>query len=197
MIRDRNIEWKRKRVFLHPLQGGGWNAGSGAATIVGLHTGDPVFAELSTFGFGAVRFEAEGDEWVQLWQLPKDVDVDKPIYFRVVWSSESTTAADKATFILTYKAVADGETLAAANTALDTPIPQDTWGATSAFTVARTDWGKINGGTLSEGDLLVLETEIDSTDVTIGSEYIYFLGLEVEYTPKKTFGPGMTTEPSE
>ena len=195
MIRDRNIDWKRKRIHLEPLTGMGWTT---AGTVpVGLHTGAPVFAELSTFGFGAVKFEAAGDEWVQLWQLPKDCDVSKPIRFRVVWSTESTTAADKATFKLTYKAVADGEALAAANTALDTTIAQDTWGATAAYTIARTAWGQIAADTLSEGDLLVLETEIDATDVDIANEYIYFLGLEIEYTPKKTKGTGITAEPTE
>ena len=192
MIRDKNIEWERKRARIDPLVGLGWTT---AGTVpVGLHTGAPVFAEIGTLGFGAVKFEAAGDEWVNVWGLPADVDVNHPVYFRVLYSSESSTAADTMTFILTYKAVAEGEALAAADTALNTTIAVDTYGGAAAKTLAKTGWGVVNGGVLSEGDTLVLETEIDATDATIGSEYVYLVGLEVEYTPKRTAGTGHSAE---
>jgi hypothetical protein len=189
MIRDRNIDWARKRVTLEALQGMGWYV---STTVVGLHTGDPDYVELSTFGVGAVQFAQEGDEWCQMWELPKDLDVHFPIYFKVKWSSEST-AEDGATFILTYHDAGIGEALAAADTALSTPLVEDTHTGT-AFTVNKTEAGVIAADTLSDGDTLVLETEIHATDATIGSEYIYFLGLEIEYTPKKTLGDGKEVE---
>lgn len=196
MIRDKNIEWKRKRLHIDPLVGLGWTT---AGTVpVGLHTGAPVFAELGSLGFGAVKFEATGDEWVNTFQLPKDVDVSKPVYMRVLWTTDSTTSTDDATFIVTYKAIGLGEALASADTALNTPIAEDRYGSGTAQVLAATPWGKINGGVLSAGDYLVVETEIDATDATIGSEFIYFLGLEVEYTPKKTVGAtGLRNEPGE
>ncbi len=192
MIRDRNIEWERKRVQIDPLVGMGWTT---AGTVpVGLHTGAPVFAEIGTLGFGAVKFEGEGDEWCNLWALPADVDVDQPLYLRVVYSSGSSTAADTMTFIVTYKAFAEGEAFAAADTALNTAIAADTYGGAAANTVAKTAWGKINGAVLSEGDILLIETEIHATDATIASEFVYLVGLEVEYSPKRTAGTGNSQE---
>jgi len=190
MIRDRNVEWRSKRLFL-PVGG---DLGYTATGLVGWHTGAPVFAELSTLGYGAVKFELASDEYVQVLPLPRDVDVDHPVYFRVYWSTESTEATDTAEFILTYADIAAGEEMTAADTALNTVIATDTWGTATAFTLAITEWGKINASTLSNGDLMVLETEINATDATIASEFIYFLGLEMEYTPRVTVGVGSTQE---
>lgn len=189
MIRDRNIEWKTKRLFL-PVPG----IGETATGLVGRHTGAPVTAEISTLGYGAVQFDTAGDEFVHVLPLPRDVDVDQPIYFRIYWTTDSTTAADTATFILTYADIAAGEALTAADTALSTAIAVDTYGSASADVLAITEWGKLNGKTLTAGDLLILETEIDATDATIGSEYIYYFGLEMEYTPAETKGVGSVQE---
>ena len=191
--RDQQIDWRRKRVFIEPLQGMGWT--TGGTVPVGLHTGAPVFAEISTHGFGAVKFEAVADEWVQTWQLPYDLDTEHPIYVAVLWTTAATTAADTASFIVTYKRIAVGSALAAAATALDTPITLlDEYGTTTALTIKKTDYGIINGGTLTDDDFIVWETEIDATTVTINSEFIYFLGLEIVYTPKMCTGIGKTYE---
>ena len=189
MIRDRNVEWKSKRIFL-PTVG----VGETATGLVGRHTGAPVTAELGALGYGCVRFELASDEYVHVLPLPRDLDVEHPIYFRIYWTTDGSTAADTAQFILTYADIAAGEELTAADTALSTAIATDTFGSTTALTLAITEWGKLNGSTLTKGDILILETEINATDVTIASEYIYYLGLEIEYTPEATVGGGPTQE---
>jgi len=190
MIRDRNIEWKSKRKFLS-VPGTGWDA----TGLVGRHTGAPTTGELGALGYGAVRFDADGDEFVQIVPLPRDLDVEHPVYFRVYWTTDGTTAADTIDFILTYADIAIDEELTSADTALSTAIAQDTYGTTTALTLKATEWGKLNASTLTEGDTLVLETEMDATDIDVGSsEIVYFLGLEMEYTPKATAGVGPTQE---
>jgi len=196
MIRDKNIQWRRKRQYIAPLHGASYEP-SGSA-LAGKGTGAPVTVAIDTGAPMVVRFEEAGDKWINFIGLPKDVDVEKPLYIRVLWSTNSTTATDDATFIVLYKRVPAGVALAAAATALDTPIAEDRFGTTVAKTLCKTDWGKIAGKKLVEGDMLVLETEIDATDATIASEYIFFLGLEIEYTPKKTEGAsGLVNEPND
>ena len=190
MIRDRNVEWKSKRLFI-PVVGTGWDA----TGLVGRHSGAPTTGELGALGYGAVRFDGAGDEFVQILPLPRDVDVEHPIYFRVYWTTDSTTSADTIDFILTYADIAADEELTAADTALSTAIAQDTYGTTTALTLKTTAWGKLNGSTLTKGDFLILETEMDATDIDVGSsEIVYFLGLEMEYTPEATVGGGPTQE---
>lgn len=190
MIRDRNIEWKSKRLFL-PSPGIGWDA----TGLVGRHTGAPVTGELSTLGYGAVTFDAAGDEFVQMIPLPRDLDVEHPVYFRVYWTTDGATAADTAEFILTFADIAAGEEFTAADTALDTAIATDTYGTATALILAKTAWGKVNASTFTAGDMLVLETELNATDIDVAStELVFFLGLEMEYTPEATVGGGPTQE---
>lgn len=189
MIRDRNIEWKSKRIFL-PTVG----ISETATGLAGMGTGDPVTTELGSLGYGAVKFELDGDEYVHVLPLPRDLDTDHPIYFRIYWTTAGTETTDTAQFILTYADIAAGEELTAADTALSTVIATDTFGSGTALTLAITEWGKLNAGTLTAGDLLILETEINATDVTIASDFIYYLGLEIEYTPYATKGVGSISE---
>ena len=190
MIRDRNIEWKSKRLFL-PSPGIGWDA----TGLVGRHTGAPTTGELGALGFGAITFNALGDEYVQMIPLPRDLDVEHPVYFRVYWTTDGATAADTSQFILTYADIAAGEEFTAADTALNTAIATDTYGTATALILAITEWGKVNASTFTEGDMLVLETELNATDVDVAStELVFFLGLEMEYTPKATSGVGPTQE---
>ena len=196
-MRDQQISWKRKKVFIEPLRGMGWT--TGGTVPLGLHTGAPVAAEMSTFGYAVIQFDAASDEWVQFWQIPYDLDPEHPVYIAVLWST-AAAAADTADFIVTYTRLGVESELAAAATALNTAIAQDTHTGTT-LTINRTEQGKINGGTLTADDYLVFETEIDAStvgdgagDFTSGSEYIYFLGLEITYTPRMCAGIGQSYE---
>ena len=175
----------------------GWT--TGGTVPLGLHTGAPVCAEVSSFGYSVVRFDAATDEWVQLWQIPYDLDPEHPVYISVLWSTVAA-AADTVDFTLTYTRLNTGSEIAAAATALDTTVAQDTHTGTT-LTINKTEQGKIDGGTLSDGDFLVLETTVDAStvgdgagDFTSPAEYIYFLGLEITYTPRMCAGIGQSYE---
>lgn len=189
-IRDKDIEWERKRIFLQA-----WgDAGFTATGLVGIHTGGPVYAELGTLGIGVVDMEA-GDMYTHLLPLPSDADVAQDIRFRVFWSTDSTTAADTVDFVLLYSATAEAEALTTGASALDTTIAQDTHTSGNASALHKTAWGILDADTLTEGDVLHLNVEMDATAVdTAGSEHVYYLGTQMEYTPKRTAGSGMCEE---
>lgn len=183
MIRDTHIEWKRKRVFLPAVEGGGIIATS----PVGLHTGAPVYAEMHNTGVGAIKFEAAGDEFVHLWPIPSDCDVDNDIYARTVYTTDETGDGVTVDFILTYHDITNDETLAAADTALDTVIANDTTDRGAPMALYKTAWGIIDSAKVIAEDFLVLETEINAF-TPIAATFIWYLGLEIEYTPRKTAG---------
>jgi hypothetical protein len=186
MIRDRNIEWKKKRLFIPVTE----FSGLGHSAFLGA--GDVVLAELSTLGIGAARLEDLTDKILHAMNLPHDVDVTQPIYARVHWTSDSAAAEDTATMKVQYKAIADQEALAAPDTALDTVIAADTLGG--QLYLCKSPWGTINANKIAKDDLVVFEVSCSATDATIASEYIYVLGLELEYSPAKTAGNGMGRE---
>ena len=189
LITDRNMEWKRKRIWIPAVNASGFSID----TPVGLHTGAPVWAEHSTFGYAGIKIEAAGDEYVHFLPLPHDVDVDHPIYIRTVSTTGSSTNTDAIDYILTYTAKAHGEVLAAAATALDTTIAADTNTGT-ANQLYLGAWGQIAASTLTEGDVLILEFELNSTDVDLSSEFIWYLGFQMEYTPRKMWGTDVLPE---
>lgn len=187
-VKDKDIYWRRKRVWL-PTSSHGW---SGTA-LTSAHTGAPAHTEISTFGFGGLKFDAEGEEFSFLWNLPADADVNQKIYFRLFYTTGSSTATDTFTWKMYYNACTTTTgTIQVGETAISNQLPVDTYGAAAANYLRKTGWGSLNAGTLSNGSMVTLRVEMDASDATLASEYAYLFGIEAEYTPKKTVGPGMT-----
>jgi len=186
MIRDRNIDWARKRVYYGALDlQYPKTAKDTDETIVGAGTGDVILAEISTSGIVGWRLEATGDLIHDIKPLPWDFDSTQPLYIRVYWSSDSNTTTDDVTILAKYKKLSNGTAAAAGNTALDTAIPEDR--LIAQYGIMKTGWGKINANKLTAGEMYAWQFNVSATDVTIASEYIYFIGYELEYTPFKCY----------
>lgn len=189
MIKDTHIEWKLKRVFLPAVEGGSFTATS----PVGLRTGDPVYAEIGNLGVGTIKFEADDDEFVHLWMIPADCDVDNDVYFRAVYTTLETGNAVTFIPILTYHDFTDQEAMAAADTNLDTAIATDTVEEGVSRALYKSAWGTMSAAKVIAGDCLVLELE-QSAFAPIATTFILYFGLEVEYTPRKTAGADTLNE---
>jgi hypothetical protein len=150
--------------------------------------GDSV-AEVNSSNMGGVLLDTDGSSIAGLIQLPTECDRDNDIGIRVVFSSASTTAADKANWIVLYKALIPETTVVeAAATALNTTIATDTIGDTTAHVLRQSPQGIINGGTLGDTvRYLIVDIEADDLDTALT-----FYGIELEFTPK--FYKGRITE---
>lgn len=179
---------KYKHIYL-PLQQQGWNAIANASdqadiavedAVISAAAGNPSFGEVSTFGFTGLHMDAAGDSIAHLWPIPYDLDTKSPIEFRVWWSSASTNTDDTFTWKVLYaQYTIDATVLAAPTSALSTVIAADT--LVGANYIQATPWGKLNGGLLTDGNILGLEIELDATDATLGSEATYGYFLEIRY----------------
>ena len=184
---DYDVE-KYKHVYI-PLQQQGWYAIANASdqadiavedAVASAGSGNPSFGEISTFGFTGLHIDAAGDDISLLWPVPFDCDVKSAIDFRVWWSSGSSTTTDTFTWKILYgEFTADGEVLAAPATALSTAIAADT--LVGANYIQATAWGTLNGGTLTNGNMIGLTVELDAADATLGSEATYGYILEIRY----------------
>ena len=180
MIKDKNINWTRKRVYIGCNQFNGWKAseflGSGAVD----------FEEVSTFAIGGARLELTTDQVADCRPLPVDFDIKHPLYIRVYWSSDYSSTDGTALFRIRYIGIADGEVLEAPSTmGLDTVITADTSGG--SYFLHKSSWGKINEGTFDDGDFFIMEIICTAVaNITINSDYVFVHGYELEYTPKKT-----------
>jgi hypothetical protein len=183
---DKSFEWRPGRVHIPVSNFTGILGASGVS--VGANTGAPVQQEISTFGVVGILMDTAGDVLDHNWSLPYDVDLNKDILFRVHWTSGSSTTADTITWKVFYKPIVpNSTTIAAASTALDTVIAQDT--VIGAYTWQATEWGVLNGGTLAANvEKLMLQVELDAFAAGL-TEDKFPLELEIAYSPKRLRGP--------
>jgi hypothetical protein len=180
LIRDFNIEWLEKSVYIP--------ASTFQSQITGAFIGDgtPVFAEIAAADVTAPLLASTGTGLNHIMRIPYDVDRNHAIRFRVWWSN-NTTDADVETPVLVYKALANGGVVIDAATALDTVIPATTFAAT-ADTVTASGFGVIKRGTLADtSEFLILK--VTCTFNTASNSELSIYGLEMRYTPRKTAGP--------
>jgi len=153
------------------LQGQGWNAIANASdqadiaindAVVSAGAGNPSFGEVGTTGVTALLPDAAGDLVSVLWPIPYDCDVKSPIEFAVQWGSSEATLTDTVTFKVLYtEHTLNVTALTAAATALSTAIAADT-NVAGVSAVQQTAYGILNGGTVTNGNLLTLDVEIDA-----------------------------------
>lgn len=247
MIRDRNIDWIRKRIYIPARDFGMWTSpiaeasGTGSSQNVahllgstpqviiasqseqdtsasdialGTHTATNVLltqpdsaqkaliyaalapTEYSTFGFGGFHIQTAGDIYTTFLRCPYDVDTAFEIGFKVNFVSGSSTAADIFDWIILadFKAVAVA--LLAPTTVLDTVV--DIAGTLGTATADLNSWssrGVKNSGFLTRDEIeagagIMFSVELDSTQSTLASEELHFLGCELDYVPLKTRGLG-------
>lgn len=180
MLRDFNMEWLEKRVFL-PAQ-----VFQTFVTGAGVAAGDPVFQEINASGVTGIQVAAASDAISTLW-MPSDLDITKQIRFRVWWSKNSADA-DQETVTVLYRAyVAGTTTIDVPASALSTPIPAYTFG-TVANVLEVTDFGILNRNTLPNTTAM-LGLNVASTMTTASTTEISIVGLEIRYTPRRTAGP--------
>lgn len=195
---DDEIVWRAKRLWL-PVTSFANYVGA-AGVNAGVHTGAPVWQELSTFGVAGVLLDTAADEVNTYMPIPYDMDFSKRIYVRVHWTTGSVTTADTIDFKVWYKALVHETTaiLAIGNTggvALDKLIAQDTVPTTTAYTWNITEAGWLDAGKLAEDtNALLWSIELDAFAAGL-TEDKFALGLELQYTPRRLAGgDGMAHE---
>ena len=180
MIRDYNVDWLEKAVYM-PMT-------TMQSQVSGAFIGDgtPVFAEISSFDYTGVLLAATGTGVNHIMRVPYDLDRGKQIRFRVWWTL-NVTDADVETPTLVYNQQAAGTVGVDAATALNTPIPAYTFNGT-ANAIEVTGFGVINKNViLATTEFLTLKLTL--TFNTASNSEVSFLGLEMRYTPRKMNGP--------
>lgn len=146
-----------------------------------MGAGAPEFAEVNSSEIGAVLTAASNDSYGQLWQLPCGIDLTAAIKFRVLFSESGTGGAGSAQYVVKYTELVLGTTaLSIGATALSTAISATT-PSTTAHCIQGTEWGTLNGNTLTAGgqgeNCVALITTCTLTTISDASAY----ALQVEF----------------
>ncbi len=132
MIRDRNIDWRRKRFFINAMD---FTGTIGGTNKLGLGAGAPVASEITALNLGAMNIGAADDEFIHYMAVPYDADPESELGFRIGWTSGSTTDADDMTWTLLCDFKAEDASFVAPVTAISSAdaVLDDVVGATAAL----------------------------------------------------------------
>jgi hypothetical protein len=179
MIKDRNIEWNVKRVFIPPQA----MSGFAADQVTGLGAGAPIYQEIDAGSqISGLQIGAAGDEIFTHWKLPWDLDRTAPIAARILFAHASTDADDPdwKVFMKGWKA---GAALSAANSSADETLTFPALAVAGvALALCVTAWQKTGASPFDADDLFALLCIEANGLGSASANEITLLGLELAYT---------------
>ncbi len=192
MIRDRNIEWARQRMYIPVWQFQGYELVEGTPnTFAGMDTGAPAFAEVSTFGYKGMLIAAANDAVSHIIEFPSFWDITKPIGVRVRYAVLATAALDDAiVWSVVYDQADVAEVLVNPATALNTVIATQSPSVVTAGVTYRSPRGIINANVFDDSALdgMFAFTLAVPTLTQFDADQVSLLGISFDYVPRMTVG---------
>ena len=197
-VRNKHIDLLAKRVFI-PASYFTTGQVSGASTVLtsGLGSGTPNLVELGTSNIAALKLAATTDELDWLW-TPSDFDNSQRLLLRYLWTSDYGTANGTATFTTLYTPHSVGTAAAIGATALTVAHGASTKVSATARALYWSNYGIIAPTIAGQGAGLTFDPATIAVSfnvkasavsgITIASDFVYVLGVELVYTPRLTFG---------
>lgn len=183
MIRDRNIDWRRKKVY-YPAA-----AWADKVTSVGVGTGGPVESEINSLNITAMNAAAANDEFINHLAIPYDLDPDSEVGFRIHWLTGSTTDADDFVFTFLLDVKANEAAVVKPVTALDTVIADIVLGTVAPWAHQWSGRGIKDAGFLTRAQVedglawMGWEAKITTMDADEGT---WVLGVLMDYKVRAT-----------
>lgn len=197
-VRNCHLDLITKRTFI-PASAFVQSQVTGASVILdaGFGTGAAQLLELGTSAHGAIRLEAVNDDVNYLW-IPSDFDNRHPLYVRYLWTSDYASADGTATFTTLFTPIKSGEAVAIGGTALTKVHGASAKAVATARAISWSNYGMI--APLATGthanhtfnpEVIAVAFNVTCSavaNITIASDYVWLLGMELVYTPRLTFG---------
>jgi hypothetical protein len=177
---------------------------TGPATLsVGWSTGSPSYTQFPSSRVGGIRLAATTSQIDHMWRVPSMVDKNHPIYFRHHWMTQVAGTTPTMTISQWIATLSSATSLAAVSptAALDTIVPDST--STGEQTLNLTGRGAIAPLATGLAAFQVMQDavehvhitlQITSTNWAIAQLPVFWLGMDIEYTPRLTFGDGSRRE---
>tara|TARA_R100001594_G_scaffold141778_1_gene188109 strand:+ start:849 stop:1448 length:600 start_codon:yes stop_codon:yes gene_type:complete len=195
MIRDKNINYKYKIDTVEAQNFSSmFNLDSGNGDIELANDNDIHFEQIDTTGLVGLKMTTSTAQLARtLLYSPTHIDWANDVFFRVIWSSDSTDGSDTITWQIKLLKRDEGGFPALGTQALDTVIAADT--NQGAACIHYTSWGKLNGGTIAPdlNDFVVVDVELTAFDAV---EDKFCVGYQMAYLPKLTDSPQVNDQPA-
>lgn len=204
-VRDSHIDYVLKRVWIPASMAIGSQVTGASTSLVGGFAGTtPLYADVNSTHAGAAKLTATSDHVYISWQIPYDLDNQHRLFVRHLWTSGYGTANGTATFLDKYNLSKVGDALTAPATGMTTDRAASTKVSATAYTLYWTPYSILAATTSGQGagQLFPMNAEHIVWDfscsavsgITLASDFVYWLGCEISYTPSMTYGDGSRRE---
>ena len=213
-IRDRHVDYLLEKVFIQAS-----DVVKNVATLTGTNTplsltvgfsiGSPSYINVPSGRIGGVLLIGTTPTIDHFWRIPSAVDKNHPIYFRHHWTSAISGLTPSISFNTFFVTISAGTSLTAGatspTTAINTAVP-----ASANNGATGTPWvynltGRGAIAPLATGlaafqlmqdtvEALQITIQAGSTNFNISANNVIWLGMDVEYTPRRTYGDGSRRE---
>ena len=186
-ISDKNIQWKRKKLWIDQRDMGRIRDGTDGMFSVG--SGNPIESVVTGKAISGLLQASAGDTQSFFLSVPYDLDPRSEMGVTVHWTTGDDTAADYVTWIVTYSAIKENVVIPASGSALDTAITtQDT--TEGALFWQKTSRGIIDADTLSilsdDPEQVGLRFFVEADALSGIGSGLWLLGVELDYYPAMT-----------
>lgn len=188
MIRDRNIDWQRKRRFYSVMNNGSFITAS-TATLASVSTNAPIMADINSLALVGALMPADEEVDFNM-MVPYDADPDDEMGFKIHWTCDSATTTESSSWIVLadFRAINVATAMVKGVTALDTVVPLLDLVIGAAYAPQSTARGIKNKSWLTRaqveaGAWMSVNVECSAETVTTN---VWMLGLEIDYKVRAT-----------
>ena len=216
-VRDQHVDYLLAKVHI-PASDFVQNVGTPTASTsfapaslnVGWSVGSPSYVRIPGTRTGGILLVGTTPTIDYRWRVPSEVDKNHPIYIRPHWTSQISGLTPTVGFGVWFATITSGTSLIAAvtvspTTVLNTVVPDSSnTGATgTAWSYNLTGRGAIAPLATGVGANQVVADHVEaihfaitamSANWAIAPNNLIVLGMDLEYTPRKTFGDGSRRE---
>jgi len=205
VIRDWHIDWVLEKRFIDAftvMQA----ATSSLVTGVGalsLHfsIGSSTLAQVPNTRHRAIALAATTSYIDFLWRVPNTIDKEYPIYLRHHWTTQALGASCTVTFKNLFATLSNASALTTSPTQVTPGVMAASSQSSATVVTPLTLTGRAMISSLATGPganhVLLEDTEYlhiainpVSTNFAIVTHNLYWLGMDIEFTPRRTFGSG-------
>ena len=214
-VRDRNIDYLLEKIYIQAIDavrqvrvaGATSSATANPATLTaGFSVGSPSYVPITGSRYGGLQLVGTTPTIDFVWRVPSAVDKNHPIYVRHHWTSSISGLTPTLAFGTWIATLSSASVLTSSPTStLNTAVPDssNTGAAGTAWSYNLTGRGAIAPlGTGLAANQVMLDTveaihfaiTAQSANWAVSPDNIIVLGMDLEYTPRLTFGDGSRRE---
>ena len=211
IIRDPNVDWLLEKIYIPAIDVVKNVASTTNALVasltVGWSIGSPTYTAVPGGGrYGGILLTALTPTIDYLWRVPSSVDKNHAIYFRHHWTTAASGLTPSIAFGQYVATISSATSLVSSPTAVlnvVNPLSSNGGATGTAWVLNISGRGSVQPIATGLAAFQAMDDRVEfihtaiqanSVNFTIAANNVIWLGMDIEYTPRKTYGDGSRRE---